>query len=115
MAELATERWVDLVMADQAVRHLREIGFGGSARFLHAAVTGRAGVGAVQMAPDVAWRRQIRFRIDRAADNRGDIAEREMLLVIEAREYRGPRRVDGCVLVAARADPDRRQVVVVEG
>src|SRR5438270_354054 len=61
MAELATEWRVDLVMADQAVGHLREIGFRERGRLLHPAMTGSAGVDTIQMPPDVSWRREIRL------------------------------------------------------
>src|ERR1035438_6535352 len=88
VAELATERRIDLVVADQAIGHLREVGFGERRRLLHAAMAGAAGIAAVEMAAYVAGRRKISFRIDCGADYRSDVAERQVLLVIEACEQR---------------------------
>ena len=84
MAEFATERSVDLVMADQAIGHLREICFRQRSGLFHTPMASAAWVRAIEMAPDIAWRRKIRFRIDGRANHRRDIAQREVLLVIEA-------------------------------
>src|ERR1700722_555476 len=77
-------------------------------------MAGSARIASVEAPPDIARRRKIRFRIDRGADYGSDVAEREVLLVIEAREQRGPRNSDCRVLVASHADRDRRQIVVFE-
>src|SRR6266700_769983 len=61
MAEFATERRVDLVMADQAICHLREVRFRQRSGLLHAPMASRAGVRAIEMPADIARRRKIRF------------------------------------------------------
>ncbi len=114
MAEFATERSVDLVMADQAIGHLREIRFRQRSGLLHAPMAGRAGVRAIEMAPDVTRRREIRFRIDGRANHRRDIPQREVFLMIEPRQKSRPRLTDARFLMTAQTDSPRREVVIFE-
>lgn len=48
VAELATERVVDLVVTDQAIRHLGHVGGTHPVGFLHTAMAGFAGISRVQ-------------------------------------------------------------------
>src|SRR6266571_1706742 len=75
----------------------------------------RARVGAFQMAADIAGRREVSLRVNRRANHGSDIPKRQVLLVIETRQQRRARSsyTHLVVLVAAPADCDRRQVVVL--
>ena len=112
MAEFATERSVDLVMADQAIGHLREVRFCQRRRLLHAAMAGSAGVRAIEVAPDIARRRKIRLRIDGRANHRRDISQCDVLLMIEARQESRPRLTDARFLMTAQTNRPWRQVVI---
>ena len=56
VAERATEGWIDLVVTNETIRHLRKIVLGERRRLLHAAVTSGAGARAVEMPADIAGR-----------------------------------------------------------
>jgi len=106
MTKFATKGRVDFVVADQAIGHLRKVRFGEGCLLFHAAMTGAAGVGGVEMASDIAHRREVSLRVDRGANNGRDIPERQVLLVIEARQQSRPRLSDTHLvfLVADQAD-----------
>src|SRR5260370_11330614 len=53
MASLTTERVLDLAMANQAVRHLREGCMGHAIGFFQTPVAGLAGIAGVQMAAHI--------------------------------------------------------------
>ncbi len=53
MASLTTERVLDLAMANQAVRHLREGCMGHAIGFFQTPVAGLAGIAGVQMAANI--------------------------------------------------------------
>ena len=112
MAKFATERRVDLVMTDQAIGHLREIRFRERRRLLHAAMARRTGVRAIEMPPDIARRRKIRLRIDGCANHRRNVPQREVPLVIEARQQSRPRLTDARFLMAAQTDSPLRQIII---
>jgi hypothetical protein len=53
MALRTTERRIDLVVANQAIRHLREIALGDVIQFLHAAVARLASILRVQVRSEI--------------------------------------------------------------
>jgi hypothetical protein len=113
MAGLATIRIIDLYVADQAVRHLREIEPGDLLGFGHPAVAcaARIAVGA-EVTPDIAGRLQVFPPIDSARDQRRNIPHPQMKGVVESSHPGGGWIRDGHVLMAAPADfASRKQVV----
>ena len=83
VALLATERVVDLVVADDAVRHFRHVERRNLGAVRHSAMAGIAGVVRVEVLSDIARRLEIGFLVDRLGDHRCDVAHLEMLLVAE--------------------------------
>src|SRR5436309_14115361 len=72
-----------------------------------------ARVRTVEMPPDIARGRKIRFRIDGSADHRRDIAERQVLLVTEARQQSRRRLADGRLFVAPETEGHRGKIIVL--
>ena len=73
MAEFAAKRWIDLVVADQAIRHLWKGGMGDGIRLFEAAMAGRTRVCRIQMAAYAAGRREVLFGIDGGGNYRRDV------------------------------------------
>src|ERR1035438_10504897 len=90
VAELATVRWIDLVMAHQAIRHLRQSAPIRPVGNLQPAMARLAGILRVELYPQLRARRcEVGLLIDRSGDQRRQIAEFQMQLVIESRQARG--------------------------
>ena len=83
VALFATERIVDLVVADDAVRHLRHVEGGNLVALRQSAMAGVAGVLRIEVPADVARGLQIGLLIDGGRNHRSDVAHLEMLLVAE--------------------------------
>src|ERR1017187_2542248 len=75
VAELATVRWIDLVMAHQAIRHLRQSAPIRPVGNLQPAMARLAGILCVELYPKLRARRcQVGLLIDRSGDQRRQIA-----------------------------------------
>ena len=102
VAELTTIWRIELVVADQAVRHLRQRAALRPVGCFQAAMAALAGVVRVQLRAQVRGRRrQIRLLIDSRGDQRRHISQLQMQLMIEAREA-------GC-----RRGGDRRRLMTL--
>ena len=66
------------------------------------------------MTADIARRRKICLRIDGRANHRRDIAQREVPLVVEARQQRRPRLPHARFLMTSEADSALREIVIFE-
>ena len=84
VTRFATERVVDLGVADQAVRHLGEIGFTRLFGFLESPVASLAEVVRIQMTSDVTILSQIGTAVERCRDQRRQVAKFEVKLVVKA-------------------------------
>src|SRR2546421_9541381 len=73
-------------------------------------MTGGAGVRAIQMPPDIAGRRKVTLRVNRRANHRSNVAERQMPFVTKAVEQRRPWLSNAGLFVAAQADRQRRRL-----
>jgi len=89
MTLFTTERIVDAIVANQAIRHLGQIGGGGGVGFIETAVAGGAGVIGVEMAADVAHFAEVFVVVDRRRDNWREVAHLEVKLVVEAKNAWG--------------------------
>jgi len=84
MAELAAIGQIDLVMTNQAIRHLRHIGPAHRIRFLEAPMASHAWITGIQKRPDLRpIRPQISSLIDRRGNHRRNVAQLQMLSVTE--------------------------------
>ena len=72
---LATERQLDLTVAHQAIRHLRQVCPAHGVRSIDAAVAGKASIRAVQLRAKIAGWRQILARVDSLRDDGRYVAE----------------------------------------
>ena len=89
MTELATVRWIYLVVAHQAVRHLRHVGCADGIRFFQPSVACGACIAGVQERPDLlAVMSEVSLLVDGRCDHRRDISELQMFLVAEFLERR---------------------------
>src|SRR5690242_1252 len=71
-----------------------------------------ARVGTVEMPPDIARWRKVRFRVDRGADHRRDVAQRQVLLVTEARQQSRRRLANARLFVTPETEGHRGKVIV---
>ena len=115
VAFLAAERVLDLVVAHQAIGHLRHVDLAHGVRFFQAAMASFAGVPGVEMATDVAGVGEVVLLIDRGSENGRDVAHLEMERVAEVRHrgrgWRGDP--DLALLVAGGARGFRREQIVL--
>ena len=124
VTRFATEGVVDLGVADQAVRHLGEIGFTRQFGLLESPVASLAGVFRIEMTADVPVLSQIGAAIERGRDQRRKVAEFEVKLVVKAvgalagLPFRQPACFHfgrGFPVVAGETCPPLRQVAVAGG
>ena len=73
MAEFATVGWIDLVVANQTIRHARHGCRGYSVGFFQAAMAGSARIRAVEMDTEIAGRRKVGIAVHGSRQYRGDI------------------------------------------
>jgi hypothetical protein len=104
VAKLTTERWIDLGVTDEAVRHAGHGSGCDGVGFSQAAVTGFAGIGPVEVGTEIAGRQQIGLRIDRLGEDRCGVAEFQMGCMREAVERSAWRGRNRNILVAGEAD-----------
>ena len=113
VALLATERQFDLAVAHQAIRHLRHVraahGIGG----IDPTVAGQACIRAVQVLAKIARRRQVLSRVDGPRDERRNVAELQVLFVVEMHGACLRRRPNRHALMTRPAHRGRRQVVIL--
>ncbi len=97
---------LDPGVADQAIRHLREVRAGHLAGFLHAAMAGAARISAIaaQLPADVARRLQVPSAVDHRGDEGRHVAHFQVQRVVEMSHPGGRRTRDDGVLVALPAD-----------
>jgi hypothetical protein len=104
VAVLAAERRIDASVTDQAVRHSREMRFGGEIRLKNAAMTGETSIVRRQMLPHSLDRAEIPAAGYGRIEHGCDVAESQMILVVESK---GPLR--------RRTIPDGSGIRVAEG
>jgi hypothetical protein len=112
VAGLATEGIIDLVVANQAVGHLRHSRRGDMAGLFQPAVACLAGISGIQVTPNVPGRLEIRFLIDRSSDQWSRVAHLQMLRVTEPGYPRGWRSRDFRLLVTLEAHGLSRKKIV---
>ena len=112
VALLAAEGQLDLVVAYQAVGHLRKIRAAHRFGCVNAPMTGEARIGAVQVLANVAGRRKILNAIDRLCNHWRDVSKLQMLFMAEMREQRLGRLGNRDALMARPANSRRGQIVV---
>jgi len=114
MTERATIRRINLVVANQAIGHLRHVGLTHRIRLLKPAMTSHARIRGIQQRPDLGRiTPKISPLIDRPSNHRPDIAELQVLSVTEflkrrrslREQARGARRQD-----AGGSKPDPPQI-----
>ena len=88
VAKSATVGRIDLVVAHQAIRHLRHIGLTDFGGFGQASMTGLTDVVGVQKASSVTRRRQVGAAVDGIGDHGSDISQLQMCLVAKRFERR---------------------------
>lgn len=114
VALLATEWQLDLVVADQAIGHLGQVGAAHGVRGVDAAVARQAWVRAVQVGPDVARRGEILAGVDGLGDDRRHVTHLQMFFVTEVREQSPGRRRNRDALMARLARRRRWQIVILD-
>lgn len=115
MAELATVWRIDLVVANQAIRHLRQPAPIRPVGSLQPAVASLAGILRIECGPQLGpSRAQVSLLIDRGGNHRRQIAHLHMQLMIEPRETRRHRRSNLRRLVTLETDSLRRQQIVIQ-
>ena len=100
---LATERRIDLSVADQAVGHLRQCRAGHLVGFFEAAMAGLAGVSGIEVAADVAGRLKVGLVINRRRDERRGAPHLQVQGMAELREACDGRRRYIRIFVALQA------------
>lgn len=90
VALFATERVVDLAVANEAVGHFGHVEGGDLGTFFQGSMTGMAGVSSVQVAADIARGLEVLFLVDGGGDGGGQVAHFEVLQVAEM-SHRGGR------------------------
>jgi hypothetical protein len=105
---LATERHLDLGMADEAIGHLREVRMSHLVRFFQPAVARFARISCMEMLPDVPGRLEVILMIDRARNVARDIAHAKVQRMAELRQRHWSRirmaRRDLGVFMAVETD-----------
>jgi len=115
VAVFATEGWIDLRVADQAIGHLRQGCASDLVGFLQAAVASLAQVFGVQVAADIAGRLEVIAVVDGGGDEGRGAAHLKMQRVAEFGQTRGGRgrNRDLAILVTREADALRGQEIVL--
>jgi hypothetical protein len=114
MALLTTEGQLDLVVAHQAIGHLRHLGARDGFGCFSPSVAGQARVGAVEMLSNVAGRREVLAGVDGLRNDRRNIAELQVPFVAEIHKQRLRRCGDVGARVAGFAGRRGRQIVVLD-
>src|SRR5437762_8863795 len=86
VAAFTTERQLDFVVTNQAIRHLRQVRAANRIRCFDAAVARQARVRSVQMPAYIACWRKILAAVDGLGDDGRDVAELQVLFVAEVRK-----------------------------
>jgi hypothetical protein len=93
MTERATIRRIDLVVAHQAIRHLRHVGLTYRIRFLKPPMTTHARIARIQQRPNLSpIPPKIRALIDSPSDHRRNVSQLQMFSVTEFLERRSLRK-----------------------
>ena len=94
VTEGTTKRRVHLIVAHEAVGHLRHVSASDLVGLAQSAMARFTGILRIQLRAQIPWRRKIRPVVYGARDHRRDVAQSEMLFVAE-RLQRLPRGMRG--------------------
>ena len=88
MAQLATERRVDASVTHQAVSHLRVVGWSRGIALCQTTMASQAGILGLELVSNRSCRRKISSAVDRCGQSRGNISQRQMLLMAKFQSSR---------------------------
>lgn len=116
VAGLATERVLNLAMANQTVRHLRQGRMGHMVGFLQTPVAGHAGIAGVQVAANLIGGLEVVLLVDSQGEQWRHVPHLQVLSVAEAGDpcYRRRRNLNLRLPMAIQTDFFRGQKVVVD-
>ncbi len=109
----AAEGRVDLVVAYQAIGHLRHVGVADMIGSVDSTMARKTGIGGIQMRPNIIYIGQVGLFIDGRGNYRCDVAQLQMLGMAEMGDWRRSRPADGPALMARLADGRGGQQIIL--